>query len=76
MSRSFAEDYIICREILSINNVENFQIDVNRLREWAFENEITINPAKSKAVCFMKDRVTESLNYSLADTVIPKAKSC
>jgi hypothetical protein len=40
-----------------------------------FENEIIINPAKSKAVCFTKVRVTESLNYSLGDTVIPKVKS-
>jgi hypothetical protein len=35
-----------------------------------------INPVKSKAVCFMKAQVTESLNYSLGDILIPKASSC
>jgi hypothetical protein len=49
---------------------------VNRLGEWAFENEMIINPAKSMAVCFTKARVKESLNYSLGDIVIPKANSC
>jgi hypothetical protein len=35
-----------------------------------------INPAESKAVCFMRARVTEPLNYSLQDTVIPEVNSC
>jgi hypothetical protein len=47
---------------------------LNRLGEWASENVIIINPAKSKAVCFTEARVTESLNYSLGNAVIPKAK--
>jgi hypothetical protein len=41
-------------------------MDLNRLREWAVENEIIIYPAKSKAL----------LNYSLRDIVIPEASSC
>jgi hypothetical protein len=45
--------------------MEKLQIDLNRLGEWAGENEMIINPAKSKAVCFMGARVTELLNYSL-----------
>jgi hypothetical protein len=28
------------------------QIDLNRLEKWTVENEMIINPAKSKAVCF------------------------
>jgi hypothetical protein len=32
--------------------MENLQIDLNRLEEWAVENAMVINPAKSKAVCF------------------------
>jgi hypothetical protein len=56
--------------------VENLQIDLNRLGEWAFENEMIINPAKSKAVGDTRTRVTESLNYSLGDAVIPNANSC
>jgi aminopeptidase-like protein len=47
--------------------MENLQIDMNRLQEWAVENEMIINPSKSKAICFMKIRVLELLNYSLQD---------
>jgi hypothetical protein len=54
--------------------VENLQTGLNRLGEWDLENKI-IKPAKSKAVCFTNARVTESLNYSLGDRVIPKAIS-
>jgi hypothetical protein len=42
-------------------------MDLNRLGEWAAENEI-INPTKSKAVCITRARVTELLNYSLRDS--------
>jgi hypothetical protein len=35
-----------------------------------------INPNKSKAICFKKAQVTEPLNYSLRDTVIPEVSSC
>jgi hypothetical protein len=45
--------------------MENLQIDLNRLGEWAVENEMIINPAKSTAVCFPRARVTEPLDYSL-----------
>jgi hypothetical protein len=51
-------------------------MDLNRLAEWAAENEMIINPTKSKAVCFTRARVTELLNYSLRDTVILEASSC
>jgi hypothetical protein len=63
-------------KVLSNNDMENLRTDVNRLGEWAFENEMIINSAKSKAVCFTKARVMESLNYSLGDIVISKANSC
>jgi hypothetical protein len=56
--------------------MENLQMDLNRLGEWAVENEMIINPTKSKAVCFTRARVTELLNYSLRDIVIPEATSC
>jgi hypothetical protein len=74
--RLFEDDCIIYRKIVSNNDVENLQIDLNRLGEWAFENEMKINPAKSKAVYFTIAQVTESINYSLGDTVIPKVNSC
>jgi hypothetical protein len=56
--------------------MEDLQIDLDRLGEWAFENEMIMNPTKSKTVCFIKTRVTEPLNYSLQDIVIPEASSC
>jgi hypothetical protein len=56
--------------------MENFQIHLNRLREWAFQNAMVINPAESKAVGFTRARVTEPLNYLLRDIVIPEASSC
>jgi hypothetical protein len=49
---------------------------VDRLGAWAVENEIKINPSKSKAVRFTKTRVKNPINYSLMDTQIPEASSC
>jgi hypothetical protein len=72
----FADDCIIYREILSNNDVNILQTYLNKLGEWAFENEMVINPAESKAVYFTEARVKESLHYSLGDIAIPKAKSC
>jgi hypothetical protein len=45
--------------------MENLQIDLNRLGEWAFENEM-----------IMKARVAEQLNYLLWSIVIPEMSSC
>jgi hypothetical protein len=60
--RLFADDRIIYREIVNNKDVEKFQIDLNRLGEWAVEIAMVINPAKSKAVCFTRARVIEPLN--------------
>jgi hypothetical protein len=51
--------------------METLQIDQNRLGKWAVENATIIYPTKSEAVCFTRARVTEPLNYSLRDIVIP-----
>jgi hypothetical protein len=56
--------------------MEKLQIDLNRLGEWAVENAMVINPAKSKTVCFTRARLTELLYYSLRDIVIPEECSC
>jgi hypothetical protein len=74
--RLFADNCIIYRNILNNNDMENLQRDLSRLGEWAFENEIIINPTKSRAICFMKTRVMEPLNYSLWDIAIPEVSSC
>ena len=44
--------------------------------EWAVENEMKINPSKSKAVRFTRARVKDPLHYSLMGTLIPEASSC
>jgi hypothetical protein len=49
--------------------MKKMQIDLSRLGEWAVENEMIINPAKSKEVCLAIARVTELLNYSLQGIV-------
>jgi hypothetical protein len=74
--RLFADDCIIYRKIINDKDMEKLQRDLNRLGEWAVENALVINPAKSKAVCFTRARVTEPLNYSLRDIVIPEASCC
>jgi hypothetical protein len=62
--------------MLNNNDMNNLETEQNRLGEWAFENEMIINPAKSKAICLTKAHVIDSLIYSLEDTVILKANSC
>jgi hypothetical protein len=56
-------DCIFYRKIKNDRDIENLQIHLDRLREWAVENAMQINPGKSKAVSFTRSRVKESLNY-------------
>ena len=42
-------------------DIEKMQMDLDRLGEWAVENEMKINPGKSKAVSFTRARVKDSL---------------
>ena len=46
------------------------------LGDWAEENEMKINPNKSKALSFTRARVKEPRNYSLGDQKIPDASCC
>jgi len=50
----FADGCIIYRKITDSSNIDSLQTDLNRLGEWALENEMKINPGKSKAVSFTK----------------------
>jgi hypothetical protein len=43
--RLFVDDCIIYRKIINNKDMENLQIDLNRLGEWAVENAMAINPA-------------------------------
>ena len=49
---------------------------MDRLRDWAEENEMKINPNKSKALSFTRSRVKDPLNYSSGDQKIPEASCC
>lgn len=73
--RLFADDCIIYRRIIDSNDIENLQTDLNRLGEWAVENEMRINPGKSKAVSFNRARVKGKLRYRIGDQLIPEANN-
>jgi len=74
--RLFAEDCAIYRKITKNEGMEILLKDLDRLGEWAVLNSIRINPSKSRAVHFTRARAQDPLNYSLMDTLIPKAISC
>ena len=61
--RLFADDCIIYRKILNIKYVEKLQTELDRLGNWAEENEMKINPNKSKALSFTRARVKDPLIY-------------
>jgi hypothetical protein len=73
--RLFADDFVIYRKILSISNIDKLQTDLGSLWEWVVENEMKINPGKSKALSFTRAQVKDALNYSFKDQRIPEA-SC
>jgi hypothetical protein len=52
------------------------QEDLDSLGEWVAENVIKINPSKCKAVCVMRARVKNPLNYTTGYQLIPEASSC
>jgi hypothetical protein len=58
-----ADDSIIYKERMESSNIDNLQTDLNRLDDWAVENEMQINPGKSKIVCFTKAWVKERISY-------------
>jgi len=74
--RLFAEDRVIYRKIINNANTEKLQKDLDRLGEWVVENEMKINPSKSKAIRFTRARVKDQLYYSLMGILIPEASSC
>jgi len=53
------------RNIINNEDIENLQNDLDRLEEWAAENEMKINPNKCKAVLITRARVKVPLNYTL-----------
>ena len=71
----FADDCIIYRKIMDSSDIDNLQTDLNRCGEWAVENEIKINPGKSKSVSFTKVRVKERIRYYFGAQLIPELSS-
>jgi len=57
-------------------NIEKLQKDLDRLGEWAAENEMKVKPSKYKAVLFTRARVKDPLNYTLGDQLIPEKRIC
>jgi hypothetical protein len=74
-TKLFADDCTTYRKIMNDSNIETVQIDLDRLGEWAGENETKINPGKSKAIRFTRARGDDSLNYYFGDQRIPEASS-
>ena len=74
--RLFADDCVIYRKMIKKEDIEKLQKDLDRLREWAVENAMKINPSKSKAVRFTRARVKDPLDYSLTNTLISETSSC
>ena len=74
--RLFADDCIVYRKILNPEDVQILQADLNRLGEWAEENEMKINPNKSQALSFTRAREKDQLNYSLGGQPFPEVNCC
>ena len=74
--RLFTDDCIIYRKFVNNYDVEKLQTDLDRLGDWAVENEMKINLSKSKALSFTRARVKDPLNYTLRDQKIPEDSCC
>jgi hypothetical protein len=55
--RIFAEDCIVYRKILNNCDLDELQNDLDRLGDWAVENEMEINPSKCKSISFTRARI-------------------
>ena len=71
----FAVYCVIYTKITNRSNIDKSQTNLNRLGEWAVENEIKINPGKSKAARFTKAKLKERIRYYFGDQLIPEANS-
>ena len=57
------------------SDIGKLQTDLNRLGEWAVDNEMKINPGKSKEGSFTQARVKERIRFYFGDQLIPEARS-
>jgi hypothetical protein len=56
-------------------DIDKLQTVLNRLGEWAVENEMKINPDKIKAVNFTKARLKERIRYYFGGQLMAGAGS-
>ena len=70
--RLFANDFIVYTKIVNNYGVEKLQADLYILGDWAVENEMKINPSKTKSISFTRARIKDPLNYTLRDQKIPE----
>jgi len=73
--RLFAGDCIIYRKITDSSDIDKLQTNLNRLGERAVENEMKINPDKSKALSFTKSGIKERISYYFGEQLVPEASS-
>jgi hypothetical protein len=67
---------LLHRKITNKNDIEKLQKDLDTLGEWAVENEMKINPGKSKAIRFMRAGVKNPPCYSLGGQKVMEVNSC
>jgi hypothetical protein len=74
--RLYKDDCILYRKTLYVKDIEKLQTDLDRLRDWAVENEMKINLNKSKTISFTRAWGRDPLNYCLSNQNIPEANLC
>jgi hypothetical protein len=73
--RLFLYECVIYKQIRDSSDIYNLQTDINRLGEWGVENEMEINPGKSKTVSFTQAGVKERIRYYFGEQLIPEANN-
>jgi len=72
----FVRGCVIYTKFINNDDIESLQKNLDRLEEWAAENEMKINPNICKVVSFTMAWFKHPLNYILGDQLIPEASSC
>ena len=70
----YADDTALIKPIYLINDINNFQTDLNQLEHWCNERNLKLNPNKSIHLRISFKNVGDLPNYSLNNQQIPKKK--
>ena len=68
----YADDTALIKPIYLINDINNFQTDLNQLQYWCNERNLKLNPNKSIHLRISFKNVGDLPNYSLNNQQIPK----